>query len=355
MALEINVIKLFLAATLTFFVGIGITPIFTYFAYKYAWWKKIGQKGGALGGGDTPVFDQLYGNKITEVKTPRMGGLIIWASTLITLDIIWFIAQIFPSDFADKINFFSRGQTWLPVATLFAGGLFGLLNDALDIVTSIRGRAKGLSRYQIISVVALIATIGGWWFYSKLEVSAITLPFVGLVTIGWFIVPLFILFMLGLYSGGVIDGIDGLSGGVFASMYGAFSLIAFFKNQMDIAAFCAAIVGGILAFLWFNIPPARFWMTETGTMALTLTITVIAFLTDALVPLLIIGLPLIATSSSVILQYSSKKILNGKKIFRIAPIHHHFEAIGWPSYKVTMRYWIISVVLAIIGTVVALL
>ena len=124
---------------------------------------------------------------------------------------------------------------------------------------------------------------------------------------------------------------------------------------MDIAAFCAAIVGGILAFLWFNIPPARFWMTETGTMALTLTITVIAFLTDALVPLLIIGLPLIATSSSVILQYSSKKILNGKKIFRIAPIHHHFEAIGWPSYKVTMRYWIISVVLAIIGTVVALL
>ena len=355
MALEINVIKLFLAATLTFFIGIGITPIFTHFAYKYAWWKKTGSKGSALGGGETPVFDELYGNKSTEVKTPRMGGIIIWASALIALDIIWLIAQIFPRYFADKMNFFSRGQTWLPVATLFAGGLFGLLNDALDIVTSAKSRAKGLSRYQIIGVVTLIAIIGGWWFYSKLGVVAITLPLVGLVTVGWFIVPLFVLFMLGLYSGGIIDGIDGLSGGVFASMYGAFSLIAFFKNQMDIAAFCAAIVGGILAFLWFNIPPARFWMTETGSMALTLTITVVAFLTDSLIPLIIISFPLIATSASVILQYISKKTRSGKKMFLIAPIHHHFEAIGWPSYKVAMRYWIISVILAIIGTVIALL
>lgn len=355
MELEINVIKVFLAAALTFFIGIGITPIFTNLAFKYKWWKKTGSKGGALGGGETPFFDKLYGNKETEVKTPRMGGVIIWVSAVLTIFIIWFLAQFVPGEFIQKMNFLSRNQTWLLLATFAAGAVFGLVNDILDIISSAKGRAKGLSRYKIVVVVLLIGLIGGWWFYDKLDVSEITLPVVGLVTIGWLVIPLFMLFMVGLYSGGVIDGIDGLSGGVFASMYGAYGAIAFFQNQIDIAAFCAAIVGGILAFLWFNIPPARFWMTETGTMALTLTLTVIAFLTDSLAALLIIALPLIATSASVILQFFSKKFRSGKKLFLITPVHHHFEALGWPSYKVTMRYWVIGVICSVIGTVVALI
>ena len=353
--MEFDVLKVFIAAVLTFFVGIGITPIFTNLAYKYKWWKKTGSKGGAIGGGETPVFDQLYGNKDTEIKTPRMGGIIIWGSAIITLLIFWVLAKIVPSEIFSKMNFLSRSQTWLLLATFLAGGLFGLLNDVLDIISSAKGRSKGLSRYQIVSVVLLVGIVGGWWFYSKLGVGEVTLPILGLVAIGWLVVPLFVIFMLGLYSGGVIDGIDGLSGGVFASIFGAYSAIAFFQGQIDIAAFCAAVLGGILAYLWFNIPPARFWMTETGTMALTLTITVTAFLTDTLVPLLIIAFPLIATSASVVLQYFSKKFRGGKKIFKITPVHHHFEAIGWPSYKVAMRYWIISIVCAIIGTVVALI
>ncbi|HEY4506513.1 MAG TPA: hypothetical protein VJJ24_03645 [Candidatus Paceibacterota bacterium] len=350
-----DILKIFISAALTFFIGIGISSIFTNLAYKYKWWKKTGSKGGALGGGETPVFDQLKGEKDTEVKTPRMGGLIIWVSAVITLLLFWILSYIIPGDIMDKMNFLSRSQTWLLLATFVAGGVFGLINDALDIISSAYGRSKGLSRYQIISVVLFIGIVGGSWFYFKLGVSEITLPLIGIVAIGWFIIPLFVIFMIGLYSGGVIDGIDGLSGGVFASIFGAYSAIAYFQGQIDIAAFCAAVLGGILAYLWFNIPPARFWMTETGTMALTLTITVIAFLTDTIVPLLIIAFPLIATSASVVLQVLSKKLRGGKKIFKITPVHHHFEAIGWPPYKVAMRYWIISVVCAIIGTVVALI
>lgn len=121
------------------------------------------------------------------------------------------------------------------------------------------------------------------------------------------------------------------------------------------------VVGGILAFLWFNIPPARFYMSETGTMGLTLTLAVVAFMTDSLgrgygvLALPIIGIPLVLASASVIIQILSKKFRKGKKVFLVAPIHHHFEAKGWPSYKVTMRFWIISVVFAILGVTLAII
>jgi phospho-N-acetylmuramoyl-pentapeptide-transferase len=152
--------------------------------------------------------------------------------------------------------------------------------------------------------------------------------------------------------------VDGLSGGVFASIFSAYAVIAAHNTQYDLAAFCAMIVGSLLAFLWFNIPPARFYMTETGTMALTLTLAVVALMTDmldggvgiAVFP--IIALPLVVTVLSVVMQMLYRKV-TGKKLLKIAPLHHHFEAIGWPSYKVTMRYWVVSVVCALLGTLLA--
>ncbi len=175
----------------------------------------------------------------------------------------------------------------------------------------------------------------------------------------WFI-PFFVLVTLFIYAGGVIDGLDGLAGGTFATMFAAYAGIAFFQNQMDIAALCSAISGALLAFLWFNIPPARYYLSETGTMGLTLVLVVVAFLTDQLaggrgvLVLPIIGLPLVGTVASNVLQMLSKKIFK-RKLLRVAPLHHHFEALGWPSYKVVMRYWIVSVVAAIIGMIIALL
>ena len=175
------------------------------------------------------------------------------------------------------------------------------------------------------------------------------------------LVPLFVLAALFIYASGVIDGIDGLAGGVFAAIFAAYAGIAFFQNQIDLAAFSATITGATLAFLWFNIPPARFYMSETGTMALTLALVTIAFMTDSLgdghglLSLGFVAFPLVATVLSNIIQIASRKLRKGKKVFRIAPLHHHFEAIGWPSYKVTMRYWVLSVMFAITGVAFALI
>jgi len=159
--------------------------------------------------------------------------------------------------------------------------------------------------------------------------------------------------MVACWAGGIIDGLDGLAGGVFASIFGAFTIIAFSQGKADLATFCAVISGTLFAFLWFNIPPARFYMGETGILGLTTVLSVVAFLTDSVFVLPIIGGLLVVEVLSVIFQLLSKKFRK-KKIFLSTPIHHHFEAIGWPSYKVTMRFWIVGIVLAIIGVSVRL-
>lgn len=147
---------------------------------------------------------------------------------------------------------------------------------------------------------------------------------------------------------------------MFASIFSAYAFIAFSNGQYDLAAFCTTVVGALLAFLWFNVPPARFWMTETGSMALTITIAAVAFLADlkgegnAVAALPVIAFLLVATVASNVLQVFWKKVFK-KKLFRIAPLHHHFEALGWPGYKVTMRYWILSIIFAISGVALALL
>ena len=240
------------------------------------------------------------------------------------------------------------------------GSLVGLLDDYLEIKGTGDHFAGGLSLKKRLIVVATIAFLCGLWFYFKLDVATIWLPILGDFYIGPLLIPLFVIVALGIYSGGVIDGIDGLSGGVFAAMFSAYAGIAFYQQQLDLAAFCAVVVGGILAFLWFNIPPARFYMSETGMMGLTIALSIIAFMTDSLgeghglIVLPIIAFPLVITTLSNIIQVFSKKF-RGKKVFLVAPIHHHFEAQGWPPYKVTMRYWVVSVVCAILGIALALI
>jgi phospho-N-acetylmuramoyl-pentapeptide-transferase len=143
-------------------------------------------------------------------------------------------------------------------------------------------------------------------------------------------------------------------------MFGAYGVIAYYLDQINLAAFCGLIVGGILAFLWFNIPPARFYMSETGSMALTITLVIIAFMTDSIgggigiFVLPIIAFPLVVTVLSIVVQLTYKKFTRGKKIFHSTPIHHHFEALGWPNYKVTMRYWIVSIICSATGIIITL-
>lgn len=338
-----------------FVVGILITPIVTYFLYKNKAWKKQGGKKALIDGQVATEFNRLKGEG--ETKTPRMGGIVIWGSVLLTLAVFTLLANTFTDTFWSEFNYLSRSQTLIPVVALMVGALIGFINDFYDIKQS--GTGLRLS-WRILLISGLAGGLG-WWFYSKLGVTGINIPFDGTLELGFLIIPFFIILTLMLYASGVIDGIDGLSGGVFASVFSAYAGIAIIQTQYSLAVFCATLVGAILAFLWFNIPPARFWMTETGTMALTLSLATVVFMTDSLVDgghgislLLVAGFPLIATVASNVIQVVYRRI-TGKKLFRIAPVHHHFEAIGWPSYKVTMRYWIISLGCAVATVIIATL
>lgn len=353
-----NIIKVFIPATTSFAVGILFAPLLTHYLFKYRVWKKVAGKT-ALDGTPAVEFEKLRMtvHSGTETRTPRMGGILIWASAFFVTVGLWMLARLVPLPLFEKLDFLSRSQTWIPLFALLAGAFMGFINDLLDIHPS---GERGVRLRTRLLFVTLVSAFIGWWFYAKLGVDAIGIPADGTLTLGAFIIPLFVLTTLGLYAGGVIDGIDGLAGGVFSTAFMAYAGIAYFQNQINLAAFSATLTGAILAFLWFNIPPARFWMTETGTMGLTMTLAVIAFMTDTpgngygIAALPIIAFPLVITVLSNIIQVASKK-LRGKKVFLIAPLHHHFEAIGWPSYKVTMRYWIISIVCAIMGMTLALL
>lgn len=348
----LNVVKVFLPSTAAFIIGMVLTPFLTHYLYKHKLWKKK-VKEVATDGRGTPIFNQLHKDK--EVGTPKMGGVVIWGSVFLTILLFSLFEILFPGETTSKLAFLSQNQTWLPLFTLVAGSLIGLVDDIFEVAGTGDYLPGGLSLKKRLLIVALTGLIGGLWFFYKLEVVTVAIPFVGELFLGWLIIPFFVIVMLTVYSGGVIDGIDGLAGGVFAALFAAYGGIAFFQNQIDLAAFCALIVGGTLAFLWFNIPPARFYMSETGSMGLTMTLAVVAFLTKAVLVLPIIAFPLFATTASDVIQLLSKRYRHEKKVFLVAPIHHHFEAIGWPGYKVTMRYWVLSVVFAILGMIVALI
>ncbi len=346
-----DVLSVFLPATLAFLIGVGLTPFLTHILYAKKMWKpKAGKT--ALDGTEAAVFNSLH--KEREVGVPRFGGIVVWASVLLTADLLSVLARLYPEPFFN-LAFISREQTWVPLAAFAAGAFVGFLDDLFEV-----REGKGLRLRVRLTLVAIVSALCAWWFYDKLDVSSVTMLFVPApIELGVLFIPFFILATLFIYAGGVIDGLDGLAGGVFAAIFAAYAGIAFFQNQLDLAALCAAIAGGLLAFLWFNIPPARFYLSETGTMALTLALVVVAFLTDTIGDgegikvLPIVALPLVATVVSNVLQIFWKKVF-GRKLLRIAPLHHHFEALGWPAQKVVMRYWVVATVAAIVGITIAL-
>lgn len=347
----IDVVKIFVPTIFAFIFGLAITPVISSFLNKHKFWKKKSVVVATDGGG-APITKSLHGDE--ERKTPRMGGIVIWTSALLTIFLFWLGARL-DGEILQKLSFFSRNQTWLPVFTLITGALIGLLDDYWTVSEIYDQKAGGLSFKKRIIMVTGVALIGAWWFYEKLEMTTVIVPFVGAFDIGWLFIPFFILVMLGTYSGGVIDGLDGLSGGVFSIIFSIYGFIAFIGNQIDLAAFCFVLVGATLAFLWYNIPPARFFMSETGIMALTMTLAVVAFLTQQVLILPIVALPLVISSASSSIQLLSKRFRGGKKVFLVAPLHHHFQAKGWPASTVVMRYWIIGAISGIVGLVLVLL
>lgn len=355
--MEITIIKAFLPTALAFAIGIMITPAITHYLYAYRAWKPRSGKGTGYGGGGTPLFDKIHAS--TDTNTPRLGGIIIWGSVLLTIFLVFALQMAFPNSIFGELNFLSRSQTWLPLVALMVGAFVGFLDDLLVIKGTGKHFAGGLPLSQRLVVVGATALFSGWWFYEKLDVTTVSFLGAQPLELGAWFIPFFVLVALSVYASSVIDGIDGLAGGVFMFIFAAYSGISFYQMQYDIAAFCATVVGGILAFLWFNVPPARFYMTETGIMALTMSLTVVAFMTDTLgggegiSVLPVIAFLLVATVAANVLQVTGKRLF-GKKVFLIAPLHHHFEALGWSGAKVTMRYWVLGFVFAIIGVLLAI-
>ncbi len=325
-----TLIRIFFLAFAGFALSMLITPIYTTLAYKYTWWKK--PRTTAVTGEVAKVFSKLHAEKHRR-HIPTMAGIIF----VVTVAVVTILANL------------SRAETWLPLAAFVGAGAVGLIDDIINIRGNGTGVAGLPSKLKLLMIMA-IALVGGLFFYLKLDVSSIFVPLVGSLSLGWLIVPLFMLVVVATANAvNMTDGLDGLAGGLAVSAYAVYAVIAFLEGRYGVSAFCLTIVGSLLSYTWFNIYPARFFMGDVGSFSLGTGLGVVAMLTDTVALLPIIGIVFVAEAGSVILQIASKKLRNGKKIFRVSPIHHHFEALGWPEAKVTMRFWVIGQVAAVVG------
>ncbi|MCD4704587.1 phospho-N-acetylmuramoyl-pentapeptide-transferase [bacterium] len=340
-----EILKIFILTAFSTFIAFGITPMLINFLYKHKLGKQIRTESKA------PVFFNLHKKK---EGTPTMGGIIIWATLLIVMIITYLLNIIFPGTYLAILNFFSRSQTLLPLGALVASALAGLLDDYLG-VKRIGKNGGGLSIVQRLLIYIGISLIGALWFYFKLDWDILHVPFVGNFNIGWLIIPIFTLVVTSVsFSVNETDGLDGLAGGLLLISFAAFGTISFLQGRYDLAVFCSVIVGALVTFLWFNIPPARFFMGDTGSMSLGVTLGVIAMLTNTLLYLPLIAGIFLLESLSVVVQLSYKKLNNGRKLFRSTPIHHHFEAIGWSEPKIVMRAWLLGGIASVITLIIYL-
>lgn len=339
-----DVAKILGLGTLAFMVAfVGTFPL-SHVLYRYRFAKSIRTSG-------VPVFTSLHRKK---EGTPTGGGVVIWATTALLALGLLILSTLTESSVLSRLSFLSRSETLLPLGVLVASAVVGLIDDYWD-VRRFSPFGGGLRMRHRLLLYTAIAAFGAWWFYVKLSFDTIHVPALGDYVIGLGYVPLFLLVVIATaFSVNEADGLDGLAGGILLFCFAAFAAIAFSKGLVDLAAFCAVLIGALLAFLWFNVYPARFFMGDTGAMSLGVTLGVIAMLTNSALVLPIIGFPLVVESLSVMLQIASKK-LRGRKIFLSTPIHHHFEALGWPETKVTMRFWILAAVSATLGTIIGIL
>ncbi len=337
-------LEIFGAGFVTLVVAFAITPLWTNFLYKHKLGKQIRQ-------GNTPIFTKMHKDK---KGTPTMGGVIIWLSVFVVA-LLGYLFSKTGSSFFEHYNFLTRQQTLLPLAALIATAFIGLLDDYLN-VKKIGPLGGGLRVRHRLILYTMIAIVGAWWFYSKLGWDILHVPGVGDFHMGLWYIPFFILVIVATsHSVNITDGLDGLVGGVLMAAFAAYGAIAFVQHKTDLAAFCAAIIGALIAFLWFNVHPARFFMGDTGSMALGTTLGIVAMLTNSALVLPLIAIIPVIESGSVLLQIVSKKTRGGKKIFLSTPIHHHFEAKGWPETKVTMRFWIIASIFAVLGLIIGVI
>ncbi len=340
----VNLITIFFFMTCTFFLATFFFPDFIRFVQNYKLTQKIREEG--LSGGTAELFRKLHFHKS---GTPTMGGIIIIGAILGTIAVSRFLSYLGVID-ASLLN---RGETYLPIATLVSVGCLGMIDDYLNIREN--GKQKGLSAKIKFWSLIFFSLLGAMWFTFKLHWSIIHIPGVGDFDIGLWYFPLFIFIVVGTSNAvNFTDGLDGLAGGLLAISYGAYAVISYFYGLPLLASFCAVVMASLISFLWFNVPPAKIYMGDTGALALGATLGVIAMLTNAVIILAIIGFVFLVETFSIILQLFWKKYFK-KKLFLIAPIHHHFEALGWSETQIVMRFWIVGAGFGIVGLIIGLM
>ena len=335
-----NVVRILAVGTLAFFLALIIEPLWmrilrTYFG-----------RGKEIAKADAPVYSSLHKKK---EGTPTMGGFIIWFSVALLTFFFWFLHGV-ADGFWSRVNFVSRAETYLPLAFLLVAGIVGMADDLLGIF-----RRRGFAMRMRLGLYVLIAAAGGWWFVAKLGFDSVNIPFFGDIIIGpvWYFVFFMFVMIATSFSADITDGLDGLVGGTFLTIFAALGAIAFDQGKMELVTLIAAICGALIAFLWYNIYPARFFMGDTGVMALGFVAGATALLLNVPLLLPIIAIVFVIESMSDLIQIASKKVRH-KKVFISAPIHHHFEALGWPETQITMRFWMINAIGAIVGLAIFL-
>lgn len=337
-----DLIKIFSLSSIAFLFAIVITPLLTDLLYRFKLGKPIRSDG------STPIYTELHAKK---QGTPTMGGILIWGTTLILAAAFWFMDRLLSIQEFHIFNFLTRKETLLPLGAMAGAALVGFIDDFLDI----RGRGhkgRGLRfRFKVL-LYALVAGIGAWWFYIKIGFDSVHIPFYGDIFLSWVFIPFFILVVVGTsFAVNQTDGLDGLAGGTLSTAFFSFAIIAYMQGRPNLATLLGVICGALLAFLWFNVHPARFFMGDTGSMALGVLLAIVAFLTNSVLLLPIIGIIFVVQAATLLLQYFWRHVFK-RKLFLSSPIHHHLEAIGWPESKITMRFWILSVVAGIIGVII---
>jgi phospho-N-acetylmuramoyl-pentapeptide-transferase len=339
---EISLLMILVYSVLTFLIGAAATPWFVTFLKKNRIGKQLRVE--AVDGKQATIFRQFHQKKS---GTPTMGGLLIWGAILFTILFSRFMSY---TGYVDH-SLLQRGQVYLPLFTLVTLGVLGAVDDYWSILGF--GRRKGgLDVLPKILFLLIVSFAGAMWFHLRLGYDSISVPFYGdFYMNGWY-VPFFMFVLIGTANAvNVTDGLDGLAGGLLVIAFIAFGTLAWLEGLYVLSAFCGITVAAIAAFLWNNVPPALFFMGDTGSLALGGTLAVIAMMIDQVLVLPLIGGIFVLEVLSVIIQLTSKKY-RSKKVFRAAPIHHHFEALGWGESKVTMRLWIIGGFLAFLGVVV---
>lgn len=346
--------KVIVLSGISFMVAMILTPIMTHFLYKYKIGIRI--KDTSVQGDKLSFVNKLHAHK---KGTPTMGGILIWFTVIFLALFLSFLApllsQLLDNVWVGRLNFLSRSQTWLPLAALFCTAILGLFDDYMSIRKIGNNKGGGMRFLWRFIWLMLIASIGAYWFHFKLGWDIIHIPALGDFKIGLWYLPLFALVILFLANASnITDGLDGLNAGILIQAFVAMSIISFFQHRMDLAAFCGVVAGALMAFLWFNFYPARFIMGDTGAFSLGATLAVVAMLLNSAVVVPLVVSIYFIEAFSVMIQLFSKKFFH-RKVFLAAPIHHHFEAIGWPETKVTVRFWILNATVCILGILVGIL